>query len=401
MKKHLTVFMLVCLLTSGTLLAGCGADPKGPSSENISQAEELPGNVGEEEVQSNGAKASGGKFAETSGTDMVLPETTTGEPSPQIWDEVIEENLRAHFSIPAQVSELSVLDLREADPAMEEIWERLSSKRGTLEVTDTDLGPIYSMTDEEGGKLNWSSGILDYRSKRGWDIRNIIIFDEIEKDPMSERYEKELSALGREEAESQVRETLAWMLPEVQVEEVRLYALSVDTLREYREKLNDPEYYDMYILKPTELRDEWNEEDEVYYFEADFSLNRYPVMDHGFVLPDDTSTKGTNSYGCVGKDGFEYFRLGEMVFQVEGTRTETVVPWEQAYQTIKDHYSLIINTHPLNIDEVSLKYVVMPLWDKSGRATLAPVWCIHVEMEDWPEFPIEEYVNALTGERMN
>lgn len=401
MKKYLAVFMLVCLLASGTLLVGCGADPKGPFSENISQAEELPGSVGEEEVQSNGAKASGGKFAETSGTDMVLPETTTGEPSPQIWDEVIEENLRAHFSIPAQVSELSVLDLKEADPAMEEIWKRFSSKKGTLEVTDTDLGPIYSMTDEEGGKLNWSSGILDYRSKRGWDIRNIIIFDEIEKDPMSERYEKELSALGREEAESQVRETLAWMLPEVQVEEVRLYALSVDTLREYREKLNDPEYYDMYILKPTELRDEWNEEDEVYYFEADFSLNRYPVMDHGFVLPDDTYTKGTNSYGCVGKDGFEYFRLGEMVFQVEGTQTETVVPWEQAYQTIKDHYSLIINTHPLNIDEVSLKYVVMPLWDKSGRATLAPVWCIHVEMEDWPEFPIEEYVNALTGERMN
>ncbi|MCI8513587.1 MAG: hypothetical protein HFI93_03005 [Lachnospiraceae bacterium] len=402
MKKGFTGVAAV-LAAALLALTGCQADQAETSAEVYGTGEQTVNGSQESGLGQNEATGGAQSEPESGKENETAFRAETEESASAVWEEEIEKGLVARFSVPDSGREAEILHVIQAEFDVEDLWKMFSSEAGTVEETDDFIGVIYQVKDALGGDMFWSSGSISYRSKLGKDIGNMVPRDLITEDPETEKYELELSGFSRETAREQILRRLAELLPELEVKEARLYAMTADTLREYREKLNDPEYYDIYIMKPVEFRDEWSAEEEVYYFEVSFSLGEDPVRERGFVLPDDTSTRGMYAYGYIGKNGFEYFTLGELIFRVEESETQEIISWEQAYQAVKDYFSLIIldDRHVLTIDEVKLEYVVMPLWDEDGHATVFPVWVFSIDMEGRPDMKIEYYVNALTGEKMN
>lgn len=175
------------------------------------------------------------------------------------------------------------------------------------------------------------------------------------------------------------------VLHELGIEEIELshaYSLDYQTLKQEEDKLAADENFQYLIQEGrAELKEDWSEADNCYYFVMRNVVDGIPVDEIGYQSENETSIEGNKITAIYSKNGIEDLSISTFFRKGECLGENAVISLEVALDYLDDSFDDLIITTPLIVTMSEFKYVGDYIENSSMDMKLVPAWSFIVEQE--------------------
>ena len=274
----------------------------------------------------------------------------------------------ASVDVPPDVSELRLIKMHCKLGFEPKQWIAvMQSYDPTISVSERESfdGTIYGLLGRWGeGFVNGTTGIASYKTQRGREVSNVILFaDAGEDDPVF--YGSDLPFMTAEEAAMfsmgflPARKTDSADGAHIEVDQVfPLNADILNRLNEYAAK-NMDEFEEMGAT--IARRERWTEEDACYYIRFRETVGGVKAHPEEF-FPINTQGVGISPFSgeiILSADGVEYISFYDIAEVVSVTECASAMSLEAACGNYAAYHGQLLGEDPITVIHISFAYVPM------------------------------------------